>query len=168
MLAGLMQHVPITLNLVRERVATLLSNKVVTTRYPSQMTAATYGEVLQRAARPASFLRTRGVGRGSRLASLAWNSQRHLELYLGVPCMGAVSHAINARISAQGIANLLAHANDEILFIDQSIWRTVAWDLQLPSCIRHVVDGGRRRSGAGDAVRCYVWSLRRSLAASVP
>jgi fatty-acyl-CoA synthase len=49
MLAGLMQPVPFTLNLVRERVATLFPNKVVTSRYLSRVTVATYGEVVQRA-----------------------------------------------------------------------------------------------------------------------
>lgn len=139
MLAGLMQQVPLTLNMVRERVAALYADKTVVTRYPSTMTTASYGEVLERAARIANFLTQQNVQRGSRVASLAWNSQRHLELYLGVPCMGSVLHTINARLAASDIEKLLLHANDEVLFVDHSLWRALAPDLTLPPCVRYVV-----------------------------
>lgn len=139
MLAGLMQQVPLTLNMVRERVAALYSDKTVVTRYPSGLVRASYGEVLSRAARVANFLTQQGARRGSRVASLAWNSQRHLELYLAVPCMGSVLHTINARLAASDIEKLLLHANDEVLFVDHSLWRALAPDLALPSCVRHVV-----------------------------
>lgn len=139
MLAGLMQQVPLTLNMVRERIATLYADKTVVTRYPSGTTTARYSEVLVRAARIANFLKQQGVRRGSRVASLAWNSQRHLELYVAVPCMGSVLHTINARLAASDIEKLLLRANDEVLFVDQSLWRTLEPDLSLPPCVRHVV-----------------------------
>ncbi len=139
MLAGLMQQVPLTLNMIRERVETLYPNKAVTTRYPAGITVATYADVLQRAARLASYLHASGIKRGTRVATLAWNSQRHLELYLAVPCMGAVLHTINARLSAPDITKLLAHAGDQILFVDHSIWRSLGADLQPPPCVRQVV-----------------------------
>lgn len=139
MLAGLMQQVPLTLNMVRERIATLYADKTVVTRYPSGTTTARYSEVLVRAARIANFLKQQGVRRGSRVASLAWNSQRHLELYLAVPCMGNVLHTINARLAASDIEKLLLHANDEVLFVDHSLWRALEPDLSLPPCVRHVV-----------------------------
>jgi len=139
MLTGLMQRVPLTLNMIRERVEALYPAKTVTTRYASGIAVATYGEVLQRAARLANFLAGCPIERGARVATLAWNSQRHLELYLAVPCMGAVLHTVNARLSAYDIAKLLAHAEDEILFVDQSIWSSLAASLQLPPCVRQVV-----------------------------
>ncbi|MVT66197.1 AMP-binding protein [Bradyrhizobium pachyrhizi] len=66
-----------------------------------------------------------------RVATLAWNSHRHLELYLAVPCMGAVLHTINARLQALDIARLPAHAEDRVLFVDRSIWRTVGTEIAL-------------------------------------
>lgn len=138
MLAGLMQPVPLTMNLIRERMAALYPNKTVTTRYPSGIRTASYEEVLTRAGGLANFLKDCGLERGARVATLAWNSQRHLELYLAVPCMGAVLHTINARLASADITNLLAHAQDRVLFVDKSIWRTHA-GLQLPDCVRHVV-----------------------------
>jgi len=139
MLAGLMQQVPLTLNLVRERVAALYPDKTVVTRFPSGLHTATYSEIVGRAAGLANFLRESGIDRGARVATLAWNSHRHLELYLAVPCMGAVLHTINARLSASDIAKLLDRAKDSILFVDQSIWRTIEGHIQLPSCVRRVV-----------------------------
>ncbi|MCC8975378.1 AMP-binding enzyme [Bradyrhizobium brasilense] len=120
MLAGLMQQVPLTLNLVRERVADLYPNKTVTTRYCDRIHVISHAELLGRAGQLANFLAEIGVERGMRVATLAWNSHRHLELYLAVPCMGAVLHTINARLHALDIARLLAHAGDRVLFVDRS------------------------------------------------
>lgn len=139
MLAGLMQQVPLTLNLVRERVADLYPNKTVTTRFHDRVHVVTYAEILDRAGRLANFLAKLGIGRGIRVATLAWNSHRHLELYLAVPCMGAVLHTINARLPAPDIARLLAHAGDQVLFVDRSLWRTIGVETGLPSGIRHIV-----------------------------
>lgn len=86
---SLMQDVPLTLNLVRERVEQLHADKVVTTRRPDGIERATYAELLERSACLADALRAMGVRPGDRVASLGWNSQRHLELYVAVPCMGA-------------------------------------------------------------------------------
>lgn len=139
MLAGLMQNVPLTLNLVRERVEALYGGKTVTTRYASGFAVASYADVLRHAAQLANYLCGFGIDRGTRVATLAWNSQRHLELYLAVPCMGAVLHTINVRLAASDITRLLAHAGDEILFVDRSIWDGVSKDLQLPPSLRQIV-----------------------------
>ncbi|MBK2001343.1 AMP-binding protein, partial [Campylobacter sp. 2018MI35] len=88
MIQSLMQDVPLTLNLVRERVEALYAAKTVMTRFPGALVAATYGEVLERGNRLAAALAEAGVRQGDRIATLAWNAQHHLELYLAVPCMG--------------------------------------------------------------------------------
>lgn len=150
MLAGLMQQVPLTLSLVRERVEALYSEKTVTTRYPHGLHTETYGDALQRAARLANFLQGLGIKRGDRVATLAWNSCRHLELYIAIPCMGAVLHTINARLSSADISKLLMHAQDRVLFVDQSIWRDVGSDVDLPACLEQIVileDEGDQRGG---------------------
>lgn len=139
MLAGMMQQVPLTLNMVRERLAALYADKAVTTRFRDRIHVMTYREVLQRAGRLASAIDKCGVGRGARVATLAWNSHRHLELYLAVPCMGAVLHTINARFSPADIEQLLVHAEDELLFVDQSIWSIVRGEIHIPACVRRVV-----------------------------
>lgn len=139
MLYGLMQSVPLTLNMVRERVGELYPGKTVVTRFSSGFHSCTYGELLERAGRVANLLKDFGLRRGDRVATLAWNSHRHLEVYVAVPCMGAVLHTVNARLAARDVATLLDHAGDTVLFVDHSIWRTLGNDFQLPDCIRHVV-----------------------------
>ncbi|WP_456855264.1 AMP-binding protein [Bradyrhizobium sp. USDA 4501] len=113
------------------RVADLYPNKTVTTRYCDRVHVISHAELLGRAGQLANFLAEIGVERGMRVATLAWNSRRHLELYLAVPCMGAVLHTINARLHALDIARLLAHAEDRVLFVDRSIWRTVGTEIEL-------------------------------------
>ncbi|WFU34033.1 long-chain-fatty-acid--CoA ligase [Bradyrhizobium brasilense] len=168
MLAGLMQQVPLTLNLVRERVADLYPNKTVMTRYCDRIHVISYAELLGRAGQLANFLAEIGVERGMRVATLAWNSHRHLELYFAVPCMGAVLHTINARLHALDIARLLAHAEDRVLFVDRSIWRTVGTEIELPSSVHHVVimedesdDALDPSTPAGRSATCYEDAIAR-------
>ena len=59
-----------------------------------------------------------GVRPGERLATLAWNDYRHLELYYGVAGVGAVIHTINPRLFPEQIAYIVNHAQDRFLFID--------------------------------------------------
>jgi fatty-acyl-CoA synthase len=138
MIQSLMQDVPLTLNLVREHVESLYSTKIVTTRFPGTLVGATYGEVLKRASRLAAALAELGVRQGDRVATLAWNTQHHLELYLAVPCMGAVLHTINARLPAETIVLLLAQAEDRVLFADRSLLARLD-GVTLPTCVRLVV-----------------------------
>ncbi len=78
----------------------------------------TYAELEARSKRLASALETLGIGLGDRVASLAWNTHRHLELLFGVPGRGAVLHTVNSRLSPEQIALVVNQANDQILFFD--------------------------------------------------
>jgi acyl-CoA synthetase (AMP-forming)/AMP-acid ligase II len=55
---------------------------------------------------------------GDRVATMALNHHRHLELYYAVPCSGAVLHPINMRLSLEHIAHTINHAEDRIIFFD--------------------------------------------------
>jgi len=63
-------------------------------------------------------LRALGVEPGDRIATLAWNGYRHLELYYGVSGMGAVLHTINPRLFPEQITYIANHAEDLYLFFD--------------------------------------------------
>lgn len=78
----------------------------------------TYGECFARAARLAGALAGRGVRPGDRIATLAWNDHRHLEIYYGVSCMGAVLHTINPRLFDEQVRYIATHAADRIVFVD--------------------------------------------------
>ncbi|MDP9406118.1 MAG: long-chain fatty acid--CoA ligase [Actinomycetota bacterium] len=125
---GLMQDVPLTLQLVLDRVAALYPTKHVATKTAGGIRRRSYAEVVERVARLASALRDLGVGPGDRVATFAWNSDRHLELYLAVPCMGAVLHTVNPRLHHEQIRWIVNHAADTVVFADTSLapaWQPV-------------------------------------------
>jgi fatty-acyl-CoA synthase len=78
----------------------------------------TYGAVSRRIAMLAHALGEAGVRPGDRVATLAWNGYRHLELYYAVAGIGAVCHTINPRLSAEQINFIVRQAEDRLLFAD--------------------------------------------------
>ncbi len=115
-----MQDVPLTLPLILRRAQTVSSVREVVTGLHQR---ATWAEVARRSLRVASVLDRLGVGRGERVGSFAWNTQRHVELYYGVPCSGRVLHTANVRLHHDQVAWLIAHADDKVLFVDASLTR---------------------------------------------
>jgi fatty-acyl-CoA synthase len=75
----------------------------------------------RRAAKLAHALKRLGVEPGDRVATLAWNNYRHLELYFAVPCMGAVLHTLNLRLFADQLAFVIEDAEDKVLVVDKSL-----------------------------------------------
>jgi fatty-acyl-CoA synthase len=63
-------------------------------------------------------LRAHGVELGDRIATLAWNGYRHMELYYGIQGIGAICHTINPRLSAEQFIYIVNHAEDKLLFVD--------------------------------------------------
>jgi acyl-CoA synthetase (AMP-forming)/AMP-acid ligase II len=55
---------------------------------------------------------------GDRVATLAWNMHRHMELYFAVSGLGAVLHTVNPRLFPEQIAYIINHAEDRVLFFD--------------------------------------------------
>jgi acyl-CoA synthetase (AMP-forming)/AMP-acid ligase II len=77
-----------------------------------------YRDLESRAKRLAKAMQHLGVGSGDRVATLAWNSSRHLELYFGVSGMGAVCHTVNPRLFHDQLRYIVNHAEDKLLFLD--------------------------------------------------
>jgi fatty-acyl-CoA synthase len=123
---GLMQEVPLTLQMVLERAKKLYGGKVVATKTADGVHTQTYAELVDRVGRLASALHDAGVRPGDRVATFGWNTHRHLELYLAVPCMGAVLHTLNIRLHPDQVAWIAAHAEDHMVFADTSL--ADAWD----------------------------------------
>jgi fatty-acyl-CoA synthase len=121
-----MQDAPLTLQLVLRRAAAIYPRKHVATKTAEGVDRTTYADLAERVARLASALHELGIRPGDRVATMAWNSQRHLELYLAVPCMGAVLHTLNPRLHPSQIAWIVNHAEDKVVFVDASI--KAAWE----------------------------------------
>lgn len=81
----------------------------------------TYGGYADRVLRLAQALIDLGVRPGDRVATLAWNHHRHLELYMAAPLAGAVLHTLNLRLEADEIAYIVDHADDRVVFADSSL-----------------------------------------------
>ena len=115
---GQMMDYQLTVRHILERANRIFPRKEVVSRLEDGLIRATYADVYQRVHRLAGGLRALGIEPGDRVASFAWNHQRHLELYLAVPCMGAVLHTVNFRLFADQIAYVINHAEDRIVFAD--------------------------------------------------
>ncbi len=126
MLQGLMQDdYQLTLRHVLERMRTVYGDsEVVTLRShgdEQSKTRASYGEVGEHIDRLCRGLESLGIGAGDRVATFCWNSQEHLEIYMGVPCMGAVLHTLNIRLFPEQLTYIVNHAEDQVIFVDDSL-----------------------------------------------
>jgi fatty-acyl-CoA synthase len=122
MLQSLMQDdYQLTLLHVLERMRTLAGDKEVVTLTDNGTKRATYAEVGERVDRLCRALDSLGVKPGDRVATFMWNSQEHLEVYVGVPCTGAVLHTLNIRLFAEQLTYIVNHAEDQVVFVDDSL-----------------------------------------------
>lgn len=80
----------------------------------------TYRDAHRRTKKLANALIALGVSPGDRLGTLAWNTHRHYEAYFGIAGIGAVSHTINPRLFPEQISYIINHAEDKLLFIDET------------------------------------------------
>lgn len=87
---------------------------------------SSYGEIEARAQSLANALVEHGIKPGDRVATLAWNTDRHMELYYAISGVGAVCHTVNLRLADEELIYILNHAEDRILFFDIDLAETVA------------------------------------------
>ena len=124
---GLMQDQPLLISgIIRHAARHHAGAEVVSRTVEGAIHRTTYAEIEPRARRLADALGRMGVGLGDRVATLAWNGHRHIELYYAVSGMGAVCHTINPRLSTDDITYIAQHADDAVLFADTSFAPIVA------------------------------------------
>ena len=120
-LPGLMMHGALQVSSIARRAEALYGDQEIVSRSAHGVERSNYKALVQRARRLASRLRDLGVGPGDRVGTFAWNSARHLELYLAVPALGAVLHTINIRLHREEIRYIIEHAGDSVVFADASV-----------------------------------------------
>src|SRR5688500_13749734 len=124
---GLMQDRPLLISsLIDHAAAHHGDREIVSQLMDGGMHRSNWRQVHERSKRLANALTTLGVGPGDRVATLAWNTHRHLELYFGVSGMGAVLHTVNPRLCAEQIVYILNHADSGFVFFDASFAELVA------------------------------------------
>jgi fatty-acyl-CoA synthase len=92
--------------------------EIVTRTVEGPIERYTYGEAERRARQLAKALGRLGVRMGDRVATIAWNTHRHFELYFAVSGIGAVCHTINPRLFADQLRYIVNHAEDKVMFLD--------------------------------------------------
>ncbi|QGZ95713.1 long-chain-fatty-acid--CoA ligase [Terricaulis silvestris] len=116
---GLMQDWPLTVEKVIDHAkANFPRREVVTRSVAGPITRSDYATVWANAKRVTNTLRARGVKLGDRVATLAWTTDRHMEVWYGAMNMGAVLHTVNPRLFPEQIAWIINHAEDKVLFFD--------------------------------------------------
>ena len=96
-------------------------SEVVSRRVEGDIHRYTWADVARRARQVANAVESLGLAMGDRVATLAWNGYRHLELYFGVPGVGATLHPVNVRLSPEHIVYTIRHAQDRVLFFDDAL-----------------------------------------------
>ena len=138
---GLMQQTPLLLSSIIRHAARWHGKADVVSRTgEDEFHRSNYAEVESRSRRLARVLQKLGLQFGDRLATLAWNGYRHLELYWAVSGMGAICHTVNPRLAVDDIVYIMSHAEDRIIFADLSFVSLVSQIApQLTHCLRDVV-----------------------------
>ncbi len=116
---GLMTDSPLLISsLIRHAARVFGDQEIVTRTVEGPIHRTNYREIEARARRLARALGELGVRPGDRVATLAWNTHRHLEVYFAVSGMGAVCHTLNPRLFPEQLIYILRHAGDVLLLCD--------------------------------------------------
>ena len=158
---GLMMKTPLLLSSILTHAARTFPDVEIVSRTPDHPDHRTnYAGLLKRSSQLANALTALGVKRGDRVATLAWNGIRHLELYYGISGIGAVCHTVNPRLFVEQIIYIINHAEDRFVFFDSTFVDLVD-QLQAEVPVGRGVDLPRRCEGGGDRRHPRPARLRR-------
>jgi fatty-acyl-CoA synthase len=116
---GLMQDWPLLCHRIIDHAAINHGERIVITRsIEGPIHQTNYAEIRVRALQVAQRLERDGIRLGDRVATLAWNTWRHLESWYGILGIGAVYHTINPRLFPEQIAWIINHAGDRVMMTD--------------------------------------------------
>jgi fatty-acyl-CoA synthase len=134
-----MQDCPLTIDMIFRHVDEHFGDGTVVTNGPGGAARITYAEWARRTRHLGGALDTLGISPHGRVATFAWNSSRHLELYFAVPCTRRVLHTLNVRLFPEQLAYIANHAEDEVVFVDRSLLGQL-WPLvDAMKTVKHVV-----------------------------
>jgi len=119
---GLMMGYQLTLPTILRRAETLFGKKEIVTRLPDKsIHRYTYHDFATRVKKLAVTLQQFDIRKGDRVATLCWNHYQHFEAYFAIPCMGAVVHPLNIRLSPDDLGYIVNHAEDKIIIVDEGL-----------------------------------------------
>ncbi|HMV43919.1 MAG TPA: long-chain fatty acid--CoA ligase [Leptospiraceae bacterium] len=137
---GLMMDFPLSLtSLLRRTIKNYPEKEIISYQSNNQVHRYKNKDFYKRVLRLMNVLRNLGIKEGDRVATFAWNSYRHYELYFAIPCMGAVLHTLNIRLFPEQLEYIVNHADDKVIFIDHSIAKLIAPLLSKFPNVKHLV-----------------------------
>ncbi|MBF7082743.1 long-chain fatty acid--CoA ligase [Desulfallas sp. Bu1-1] len=116
-----MMEYPLLLRTILYHAKNVFPKKEIVSRDFSGMFRYNYGSMFKRVCRLANALKKMGIQQGDKVASFAWNSHRHLELYFAVPCYGAVLNTVNIRLFRDHLIHCINFAENKVIFIDEDL-----------------------------------------------
>jgi len=133
--------VQLTIDRILERAVDLFPEREIVTKLPSgDLHRYTYADAYERTCQLAHALDELGVERGERIATVAMNNFRHLELYFAPPCTGRSTHMCNPRLPAEHFQYIVNDAEDQVVFVDPALLEVVEANApELDTVERYVV-----------------------------
>ena len=172
MIRSTMQDYPLTIRAIMRHGAQVYGTSECVTWTGTGTRRVTYAQVAQNAGRLAAALTRLGIEPGDPVASFCWNNTEHLEAYFGVPSMGAVLHTLNIRLPSAQVAQIVNHAADRIIIVDDTLVPLLAKIAgELPTVEAFIVNGPATSSDASAAAlegRVPVLRYHELLAAEEP
>jgi fatty-acyl-CoA synthase len=156
---GLMQDWPLTLDRIIDHGARNHGHREIVTRsIEGPLVRTTYADLRRRARQGSHGLAELGIKPGDRVATLAWNTHRHVELWYAAMGMGAVCHTLNPRLHPDQICWIIRHAGDKVIFADLTfapLLMARRADMTTVEKIVLLSDEGHRPADAGPDVIMY-------------
>ncbi|MCC0017282.1 MAG: long-chain-fatty-acid--CoA ligase [Rhodobiaceae bacterium] len=116
---GLMQDWPLRCHRIIDHAAMFHGRREIVSRsVEGPIHRTNYAAVRANALKVAQGLEAAGIHVGDRVATLGWNTWRHLEVWYGILGCGGVYHTVNPRLFPDQIAYIINHAEDRVLFTD--------------------------------------------------
>ena len=158
-LRGLMMEQPLLISSLIDYAAAQYGDvEIVSRSVEGPLHRYTYADAARRSRQLAQALMGLGIGPGDRVATLAWNTYRHFELYYGVSGCGAVCHTVNPRLFRDQVIYIVNHAADRIIFTDltfvpllEDLWEK----LETPEAVVVMTDAAHMPDSSLPKLLCY-------------
>src|SRR6266704_522099 len=150
MIRSTMQDYQLTIGAIMRHGARVYPGSECVTWTGAGARRASYAEVAANAGRLAAALARLGIEPNDPVATFCWNNTEHLEAYFGVPSMGAVLHTLNIRLPGAQLAQIVNHAGDRVIIVDDTLVPLMARIAgELPTVEAFIVNGTGDTSALG-------------------
>src|SRR4029077_12946998 len=122
-----------------DRAKYLFPEKEIVTATASGIDRTNYGTWADRTQRLGGVLDDLAISDDGRVATFAWSTAPHLELYFAAPCTGRVLHTLNIRLFPEQLTYIVNHAEDEVIFVDRSLAALLFPLLHTFETVKHLV-----------------------------